>query len=407
MAGSMSGWLKTLANDSQTRPIKSVVVLWMNGGPATIDLWDLKPGHANGGPFRPIETSAPGLTISEHLPKLAKHGHEMALVRSMSTKEGDHDRASFLLRTGYTPVGAIQFPSVGALLAKELSSGQSDLPNFVSIAPARYAASLSGGFLGPEHDPLILGELTSPADGLKVADLNRPVDVSEQAQQSRLDILKSMDQRFASSRRSAVADSIQSATDRAVRLMRPDAAAAFNLDGEAAQTRAAYGNGLFGQGVLLARRLVERGVPFVEVTLDGWDTHQNNFERIKDLSGSLDAAFSSLLSDLKERGLLESTLVVCQGEFGRTPKINHDTGRDHWPGSWAVALAGGVIQAGSVIGQTTEDGIAVQDRKVTAPDLIATVAKVAGVDPQKQNISNVGRPIRVAAPDAKPILELL
>lgn len=407
MAGSMSGWLKVLANDSHVKPIKSVVVLWMNGGPATIDLWDLKPGHANGGPFRPIETSAPGLTISEHLPKLAKHGHEIALVRSMSTKEGDHDRASFLLRTGYTPVGAIQFPSVGALLAKELGSGQSDLPNFVSIAPARYAASLSGGFLGPKHDPLILGELTSPADGLKVADLNRPMDVTEHAQQSRLEILKSMDQRFASSRRSSVADSIQSATDRAVRLMRPEAAAAFNLNSENAQTRAAYGNGLFGQGVLLARRLVERGVPFVEVTLDGWDTHQNNFERIKDLSGSLDSAFSSLLSDLKERGLLESTLVVCQGEFGRTPKINHDTGRDHWPASWAVALAGGGIQTGSVIGQTTDDGIAVQNRKVTAPDLIATVAKVAGVDPQKQNISNVGRPIRVAAPDAKPIVELL
>ncbi|WP_010585069.1 DUF1501 domain-containing protein [Schlesneria paludicola] len=406
-AGSMSGWLGALANDAPRKPLKSVIVLWMNGGPATIDLWDLKPENPNGGPFRPIETAAPGLLIGEHLPKLAPYGKDLAIVRSMSTKEGDHERASFLLRTGYTPVGAIQFPSVGAVLAKELRTESNDLPNFVSVAPTRYAESLSGGFLGPQHDPLVLGDSASPADGLKVADLNRGANVTEISQSSRLSILKDMDRRFAVTRNSAVTASIQSATDRAVRLMRPEAAAAFNLEEETAQTRAAYGNGQFGQGVLLARRLVECGVPFVEVTLDGWDTHQNNFERVRDLCGTLDAAFSSLLSDLKSRGLLESTLVVCQGEFGRTPKINNNTGRDHWPASWAVALAGGGLQTGKTIGSTNEDGTTVADQRVSAPDLIATIAKSVGVDPQKQNMSNVGRPIRVAAPDAKPILELL
>lgn len=409
-AGSMSGWLRTLAADAPKKPVKSVVVLWLNGGPATIDMWDLKPGHANGGPFKEIETSAAGLKIGEHLPKLAKHGKELALVRSMATKEGDHERASFLLRTGYTPVGAIQFPAVGAVVAKELGSESSDLPNFVSIAPARYATNIGGGFLGPKYAPLGIGERTgdyAPSESLKVPDLARAPGVSDAAQDARLDILAGMEKRFAAGRNAPVAEGIQAATMRAVRLMRPEAAAAFDLDSEKDKTRDAYGRTTFGQGVLLARRLVERGVPFVEVTLDGWDTHQNNFERVKELCGTLDGAFAALLADLKDRGLLDNTLVVCQGEFGRTPKINAATGRDHWPASWAVALAGGGIKTGQAVGKTSADGTSVEERPVGVPDLIATVAKAVGIDPQKQNMSNVGRPIRVADPAAKPIGELL
>ena len=189
--------------------------------------------------------------------------------------------------------------------------------------------------------------------------------------------------------------------------MRPEAAAAFRLDDESEKVRDSYGRGLFGQGCLLARRLVERGVPFVEVSLDGWDTHQDNFERVKVLSGQVDAAYSSLLADLTDRGLLGSTLVVCQGEFGRTPKINGNKGRDHWPQSWAVALAGGGIKCGQAIGKTSDGGTEVTDRPVTVPDLIATVVKSIGIDPMKQNMSNVGRPIRIADPSAKPIKELL
>ncbi len=406
-APSLCGWLGALAADAPRQPVKSVVVLWLNGGPATIDLWDLKPEHPNGGPFRAIETSAPGLSISEHLPKLAKFGTELAIIRSMSTKEGDHDRATHLLRTGYAPMGAIQFPAVGSVLARELGAPSSDLPNFVSIAPARYATGLGGGFLGPEHDPLVLGDASDPARGLKVPDLARIGGVSDHAQESRLKILSELESQFSAGRIAPTAESIRAATTRALRLMRPEAASSFNLEEESAKTRAAYGNGLFGQGALLARRLVERGVPFVEVTLDGWDTHQHNFDRVQELSETLDAAFSALLGDLRDRGLLDSTLVVCQGEFGRTPKINNTVGRDHWPASWAVALAGGGIQTGQAIGGTSDDGLTVVDRRVSAPDLIATVARAAGVDPQKQNVSNVGRPIRVAHPDAQPIAELL
>jgi uncharacterized protein (DUF1501 family) len=403
-AGSMSGWLGSVAAGAPKKPTKSVIVLWLNGGPATIDLWDLKPGHANGGPYKEIATTAPGLKIGEHLPKVAKWGKEMAVVRSMSTKEGDHARAMFLLRTGYLPQGAVQFPAVGAVLARELGAEAADLPNFVSIAPVRYGETGSG-FLGPRFAPLVIGE---QADyGLTVPDLARSPGVSDAAQTARLDLLKDMERGFAAGREAPVAGSIQAATARAVRLMRPEAAAAFRLEDEKAKTREAYGPSMFGQGCLLARRLVERGVPFVEVTLDGWDTHQNNFDRVKDLCTTLDAGYASLLADLKDRGLLDDTLVVCQGEFGRTPKINGQTGRDHWPQSWAVSLAGGGIKGGQAIGKTSADGMSVEDKPVRVPDLIATVCKAVGIDPLKQNMSNVGRPIRIADPGAKAIEGLL
>jgi uncharacterized protein (DUF1501 family) len=406
-AGSMSGWLRALAAGAPKKPAKCVIVLWLNGGPATIDLWDPKPGHANGGPFKAIDTAAPGLKVGEHLPKLARFGRELALVRSMATREGDHNRATHLLRTGYTPLGAIQYPAAGAVVAKELGSESADLPGFVSVAPARYSADLGGGFLGPNFDPLVVGDPAAPQDGLTVPNLARAPGVTDDAQEARLELLAGAEKRFAGGHDAPVADSARAATARAVRLMRPEAAAAFDLAQEKPKVRDAYGRGLFGQGCLLARRLVERGVPFVEVTLDGWDTHQNNFDRVKELCGTLDAGFAALLADLKDRGLLDSTLVVCQGEFGRTPKINGNAGRDHWPASWAVALAGGGLKTGQAVGRTTDDGLAVAEKPRGVPDLIATVAKAVGIDPKKQNMSNVGRPIRVAAPDANPIEELL
>jgi uncharacterized protein (DUF1501 family) len=185
--------------------------------------------------------------------------------------------------------------------------------------------------------------------------------------------------------------------------MDPRAASVFDLEQEAEGTRDTYGRTVFGQGCLLARRLVERGVPFVEVTLDGWDTHRDNFPRVADLSRNLDTAMAALLTDLKQRGLLESTLVVCQGEFGRTPTINTNTGRDHWPHAWSVVLAGGGIRGGQVIGATSPDGRDVIDRPASVPDLVATVCQAVGIDPRRQNLSNVNRPIRIADPSGTPI----
>jgi uncharacterized protein (DUF1501 family) len=252
-----------------------------------------------------------------------------------------------------------------------------------------------------------VGNSSAPEQGLTVPDLTRLPDLSDSTQSARLDLLARMEKRFTTGQKAPVAQSIQAAATRAIRLMKPEAAAAFDLDQEMQTTREAYGLGLFGQGCLLARRLVERGVPFVEITLGGWDTHQNNFEQVKGLSGILDAAFSTLLADLKQRGLLDSTLVICQGEFGRTPKINGGQGRDHWPASWAVALAGGGLKTGQAVGRTSKDGLTVEEQPRNVPDLIATVARAIGVDPQKQHLSNVGRPIRIAAPEASPIEELL
>jgi hypothetical protein len=371
--GSMSGWLRALAASAPKKPAKSVISLWLNGGPATIDLWDLKPGHVNGGPFKEIETTAAGLRIGEHLPKLAKFGKDLALVRSMVTKEGDHARATYVGHTGYAPLGALKYPSMGAAIAKEIGDEASDFPNFVSVAPARYSTALGGGFLGPNFDPLVVGDQNAPDDGLVAPNLTRLPGVSDEAMNARLELIERIERKFVGGT-SAVAESVQAATCRAVKLMRPEVAAAFDLDREQPELRDAYGRGLFGQGCLLARRLVERGVSFVEVTLDGWDSHENTFERVKTLCGTLDSAFAALLGDLKDRGLLDLTLVVCQGEFGRTPKINANVGRDHWPAGWALALAGGGLKTGQVIGKTTADGMAVEDRPRTIPDVIATIA---------------------------------
>jgi uncharacterized protein (DUF1501 family) len=378
----------------------------MNGGPATIDLWDLKPGHDNGGEFRERQTTAPGLKISEHLPKLATRGTDLAVVRSITSKEGDHGRATVFGKTGYAPVGPIQFPHVGAAVARELVSESLDLPAFVSVAPGRTAA-IGGGFLGPKFAPLAIGETATGPGELTVPDLERATGVTAAALGDRVNLLAGLESRFEAERASPVVDALQAATSKAVRLMRPEAAATFDLDREPDRVRDAYGRTLFGQGCLLARRLVERGVPFVEVTLGGWDTHNNNFQQVKNLSATLDAGFAALLSDLKSRGLLDSTVVVCMGEFGRTPRINARSGRDHWPASWSAVLAGGGIKGGQAYGRTSADGTVVEENPVKVPDLVATVCRAIGIDATKQNMSNVGRPIRIADPSAKPIEGLL
>lgn len=414
---SYSGWLQALAaqtaRDRQRR--KSVILLWLNGGPATIDLWDLKPGHENGGPFREIGTSVPGIRIGEHLPRLARQAGEMAIVRSMATREGDHGRARLVSLTGYVPQGAIQFPALGSLVAHELAVPDTDLPGFVSIGGRGNAGetAIGGGFLGPRVSPLTVGSggprrlASEGTEDLIVPDLQRSTGVSTLTHARRLDLLAGLEADFEPGRGNPVAETMRAATDRALRLMRPEAAAAFRLGDESNQIRDSYGRTTFGQGCLLARRLVERGVAFVEVTLDGWDTHQNNFTSVQQLAGNLDQAFAALLTDLKARGLLNDTLIVCQGEFGRTPRINGSSGRDHWPASWAVVLAGGGIRGGQVIGRTTADGTAVDGNPVRTPDLIATVVQAIGIDPMKQNMSNVGRPIRIADPSAVPIREIL
>jgi hypothetical protein len=420
LGSSMSGWLETLAAETANHPQRkrSCILLWMSGGPSQLDTFDLKPDHANGGPFKPIATSVPGIKISEHLPKIAKFMKDMAIVRSLHSKEGDHGRATFLLRTGYLPQGPIQYPSIGALVSKELGDDRSELPNFVSVAPFRILnqGAFGSGFLGPRHAPLVVGE-NAPQPGtpggnaidraLRVQDLTPAGEVGKEQTDARLNLLGQVQREFLATHPDLPALSHQNAYDRAVRLMRTAAAKAFDLDQEKPAVRDDYGRNLFGQGCLLARRLVERQVPFVEVTLNGWDTHGQNAQTVRNLSQTVDAAWSSLMRDLKERGLLETTLIVWMGEFGRTPKFPRADGRDHWPNSFSAVLAGGGIKGGQVIGDTGAGGASIKERPVSVPEFLATICQALGIDHQKQNLSNVGRPIRIVAPGTKAVGEVV
>jgi hypothetical protein len=418
--GGSASWLPALASDAAANPQRkrSCILLWMNGGPATIDLFDLKVGHENGGPFKEIQTSVSGMRFGEHLPKLASHAQDLAVIRSMSSKEGDHGRATYLMRTGNLPVGALQFPTLGSLLSKELGDPRAELPNFVSVAPFRLFSqgAFSPGFLGPNYAPLVIGENNSfgaPRSGeniseqLKVQDLDRPAEILPHQADARFDLLKDLEQSFASERPNLVAQSHQTAYDRAVRLMQSVGAKAFDLGLEPTRLRDAYGQNIFGQGCLLARRLVERGVPFVEVNLGGWDTHARNHDEVKKLCGFLDPAWAMLMTDLKERGLLETTTVIWMGEFGRTPRINQGGGRDHYPNAWAAVMGGGGVKGGQVIGKTSPDATTVDGEPTGVTDLLATLCKALGVDHHKTNNSNVGRPIRIVDKSARIIEQLV
>lgn len=408
---SLRGWMPSLAlaNEGSARPKRSCILLWMNGGPSQTDTFDLKPGHDNSGPFKPIETKTPGLVISEHLPGIAQWTNRLAVVRSMSTREGDHARARDNLRTGYVPQASIQFPVLGSLISNEMGEQTGDLPNYVSI----FSRGLFGpgmppaGFLGPSHAPLLVGREGNEGARLTVENLSTAKAITTDQAYERFALLESMQKPFLDVRPGASAESHLSAYAKATRLMSPKAAQAFSFDDEPAALQEKYGRSQFGQGCLLARRLVERHVPFVEVSLGGWDTHEENFPRVQNLSAILDKAWSALMQDLHDRGLLDSTLVVWMGEFGRTPTINPRQGRDHYPKAWSVALGGGGIRGGQIIGQTEADGLTVSERPVTTPDLLATIFLALGIDPRKQNLSNVARPIRLADPVAKPVDEIL
>jgi hypothetical protein len=420
-AVSISGWMGRLAQaaarDKAAKPKRSCILLWMFGGPATIDLWDRKLDHENGGPFKEIATNAPGLRIGEHLPKIAKFGDRLAVLRGMSTKEGDHGRGTYIMRTGVAPSAAgIQYPSIGGILAKELGDPLAELPNFISITPQRFfnQEAYGPGFLGAQYAPLIVGDGQFNRNGgnidqiLKVEDLARPKSVEEASAAARIDLLRDMHGEFSASRPGAVAKSHAAAYDRAIRLMQSDGGKVFDLTGEKAEVRDRYGRNLFGQGCLLARRLLEKGVPFIEVSLANWDTHNNNFDQVKNLCGTLDAAWSALMEDLKDRGLLDSTTIVWMGEFGRTPKIAKErTGRDHFAVAWSTVLAGGGIKGGQAIGKTSKDGMEVTDRPTSSADFLATVCQALGINHEKENMSNVGRPIPIADRGANPVMAVV
>jgi len=419
LGGSASGWLQGLAAHAASDPNrrKSCILLWMSGGPSQIDTFDPKPGHENNGPGTPIETAVPGILFGEHLPLMAKQAADLAIIRGMSTKEGDHGRATYNLRTGYPQQGPVRYPTFGALISKELEDESAELPGFVSIAPERGISpgAFGPGFLGPRYAPLVVGERNNGRGSFRVDDLQPPGEVDRQRSDDRLGLMQAFAHDFQITRPGIAPASHQDAYVRAVKMMRSDAARAFDLDDEPDAVRDAYGRNPFGQGCLLARRLVERGVPFIELTMSsadgqnqlGWDTHAQNFDTVATLCGALDGGWVALMNDLRSRGLLDSTMIVWMGEFGRTPKINENAGRDHYPNAWSAVLAGGGLKGGQAIGDTGADGSEVHDRPVAVPDLLATIVKGLGLDPMTQNMAENGRPIRLVDPKAKPIHEVL
>lgn len=415
---SWSGWFPNLARAAEAqRTTKSCILLWMAGGPSQTDTFDLKPGHKNGGPVKPIATSVPGIQIAEHFQGLAKQMQDMAIVRSLTTPEGDHDRATTHLLTGYKPRGGnLNYPVLGSLLAKELGSEANELPNYVSISPFRFA-QLGSGFLGPQYSPLtVSGNSDDPSAraNLTIENLLPSSQVTKASMENRFGLLKYLQGEFTSQHKSAAADSHVANYEKAMRMVRTQAKHAFDLDEEPTELRDAYGRNRFGQGCLLARRLVERGVPFVEVSLSqtpdngaGWDTHADNFNGVRSLCQILDPGWSTLMNDLRDRGLLDSTLVLWMGEFGRTPVINENAGRDHFPAAWSTVLCGAGIQGGQAYGSTGEDGEKVTENPVTVPQLYATICKALDINPAKENISPEGRPIGLVDEHAEPVAALL
>lgn len=421
LGASMSGWfsqLAAMADETGKRPKRSCILLWMSGGPSQMETIDPKEGQENGGPTKAIDTSVPGIKISENLPKVATVMGDLAPIRSMTTKEGDHTRATYYLRTGYLPVGPLQYPSMGSFLGKSLRKEECDLPSYVSINPFRAFSpgAFAPGFLGPAWSPLVVGAQTTDNDvSFEVRNLKVPEQLTETQVEARLRMLGSLEHSFLASRPGSPGASHLQSYEQAVRMMKSQAVGAFSLEKEDSMLRDAYGRNAFGQGCLLARRLVEEGVAFVEVSLNGldaaggagWDTHADNFTSVKSLCEILDPAWSTLMTDLKQRGLLENTLVIWAGEFGRTPKINENSGRDHWPGSWSTVLGGGGIRGGQALGKTSDDGMEILDSPVTVPNFMATICAALGLDHTSTNQSNIGRPIPLSDHGSAPLSAIL
>ncbi len=395
----MAQWLDPrIAQAQGSAPkAKACILLWMNGGPSHLDTFDPKPGAATGGPFKAIKTRAPGIEICEHLPHLAEQAHHLSIIRGMTSREGNHQRAQYLLHTGYAPTGSVTHPSLGAWVSEELGDPNFDLPNFVSIS----GPSIGAAFLGVQHGPFVVQNPTQPPQNIAY-----PRDVSEGRFGLRRSALEMMESQFAAETGDIKVKGREAVYAKAVRMMKSPRLKAFDLESEPEAVKAAYGDTNFGRGCLMARRLVESGVKFVEVVLDGWDTHQDNFGRVSKLAGTFDPAMAALIKDLDDRKLLDSTLILWMGEFGRTPRINGNEGRDHYPAAWNAVLAGGGARGGYVHGQTDAEGAKVVDKPVIVPDFFATVATLLGMNPAKSFMTPVGRPIAITE-KGKPVQELI
>ena len=396
---------------------KSLVILWMSGGPTTIDLWDMKPGNPNGGEHRPKPTAASGVSISEHLPKVAAQFKNLSVIRSLSTTEGDHARGTYLLNHGRSPSALSAYPAIGSVLAylqaqDEEAMKNADLPAFISVGGTRGEP----GFLGMKYAPFTVQDAGRPPENVA-----SPVDDGRTARRAAL--FSRLEEGLIQDGpgKKPLMDAAQAHKDvyeKALNMVVSTRKDVFNLDKELdgkpidpklkeEYGAAGPGNNGFGRAALLARKLVEAGTACVQIELGGWDMHNNIFPQLANQRlPTLDKAMGTLVKDLDQRGKLKDTVVVWMGDFGRTPRINQNAGRDHYPAAWSVVVGGGNIKGGVAFGSTTEDGMQVKDQKVGVLDLYGTLYKGLGIDPTPEAVAsvrdNLGRPYYVAGdkPDA-------
>jgi hypothetical protein len=432
LAGSASTFIQGLraAAPDLKKQGKSLIILWMGGGPSHMDLWDLKPGQSTGGDFKPMKTAADGVEISEVLPTVAGQFKNLSIIRSLQSNEGSHERGTTLMNTGRLPSAVVQFPHVGAVTGSLLASKELALPAFIGVGGT--AQRIGPGFLGMTNAPFTVQNPGQPPENIKPpSSLGSNEQEMKERVRRRQRLFYSVEDRFnlaqyphlagkttetpedekkreeqlreLGSAGQAHADVYKKAFDLTVSPLRT----IFEVKGEPKKVIEEYGGerNQFGMGCLLARRLVEKGVSCVEVDLGGWDNHANITNAIRTGNGPrLDKGMGALVKDLSERGLMKSTVLVWMGEFGRTPRINQNAGRDHWGRCWSVVVGGGAINGGQVYGSTTDDGTDIKDSKVTVGDLFATLFKGLGLDPTTRVRDNLGVPRPLA--DGEPIKAL-
>ena len=399
VVGGLGVFANPVAAEKLKKDQKRVIVVNMAGGLSQLESWDPKPGTSTGGPFRAIPTSVTGVHICELLPKTAKVMHHLALVRSINTKEGDHGKGQFMMMTGRRRTPGMEYPKIGAVVAKALEKDSIGLPGHIQISSGGGGnRSSDSAYLGPKYSSIVLGNGKPPQNTA------RPKNISEEADKRRAAFQKKVNDRFASRRRTAKTDAYTANFDQAEELMRKREV--FDVSKESQKDQDRYGKHDFGRHCLLARRLVEKGVSFVQVSHSNYDTHNENFTFHLEQLAEFDGPFSTLVGDLADRGMLDSTLIVVLSEFGRTPRINQYYGRDHWGNAWSICVGGAGIQRGAVIGKTNDKGTAVADRQVDHGHLFHTYLQAIGLD-STDHFKIGGREVPLADPAYEPIKELL
>jgi hypothetical protein len=383
---------------------KSLIVLWMNGGPSHMDTWDLKPGASTGGEFKPIKTAADGVEICEHLPTVAKQMNHLSIIRSVVTNEGSHERGRVLMHTGRAPNPATNFPSIGAVASQQLTPKELALPGFIAVgAPAH-----GPGFLGMNYAPFTIQNPGQPPANIRPPDTLGGDDYRVRRRQQ---LFYALEEDF--EKRGEAAKSHREIYQKAFSLVASPQGKVFDLRNEKPSVIEEYcgtgpmsANNNFGRACLLARKLVEAGVTCVEVDLGSWDNHNGIFPILRNQHlPRLDRGMGALVNDLVDRGMWQNTVVVWMGEFGRTPRINQNAGRDHWP-RLSVVVGGGALKGGLVHGATSSDGMDVTENPVTVGDLFATLYKGMGIDPDTKIRDPIGRPHGIAGENGKPVAAL-